>query len=121
VTDVTSLWTKLTVLLFALDGIGGLYAIFAFELPQIGVFYMLAVIELAFVLAVVAWGETKLGAMLVILLGLILFTERVILASLNLIPEWGPQWGQYLWSIIYLMVSAFSYLSYTKIQKQAEM
>ncbi|MFQ6032226.1 MAG: hypothetical protein ACE5K2_04815, partial [Candidatus Zixiibacteriota bacterium] len=63
------------------------------------------------------WMETKWGALLVVLLGIIMFAKGIIASNLYLIPEWGPQWSQYLWSIVYLLISAFSYLSYRKITK----
>jgi len=114
---VTNLWTKLTVLLLALDGLGSLYAISSFKLSMPEVFGMVVGIELVFVLAVVAWMETKWGALLVVLLGFVLFLQNLIGSYLYLVPEWGPQWQQYLWGIIYLLISAFSYLSYRKITK----
>ncbi len=111
---MTNVWTKLTVLLLAFDGIGGLYSIFGLGLNPL---LMVVAMELVFVLAVVAWMETKWGAMLVALLGIIMFVQGIIASTLYLVPEYGPQWQQYLYDIIYLLISAFSYLSYRKITK----
>ncbi|WP_455368068.1 hypothetical protein [[Eubacterium] cellulosolvens] len=114
VIKVTSLWTKLTVLLLALDGVGSLFSIFVVGVSPLE---MVIAIELVFVLAAISWMETKWGALLVSSLGIIMFVQSIIVSTFYLIPEYGPQWGQYLYSIIFLLISAFSYLSYRKITK----
>lgn len=105
----------MVVVLLALDGIGGLYGISSFNLSQLETLGMVFSMELMFVLAVVSWMETKGGALLVTFLLVIKFIEGIIVANLYLIPEYGPQWGQYVYSTIYLFFAVFSYLSYRKI------
>jgi hypothetical protein len=115
---MTNKWTKVLVVLLVLEGIGGLWALSSFELSQLEMLGIVANMELILVLAAVSWMETKLGNSVVMLLLVIKFAEGIVSANLELIPEYGPQWGQYAYSLIYLVFAAVSYLSYRKITEK---
>ena len=69
-------------------------------------------------LAVVAWMETRWGALLVVVMGLLLFVAEITSAALLLTPQFGPQLGQLIFSAGSLIIPFFGFLSYRSIGKE---
>ncbi|MFQ5918457.1 MAG: hypothetical protein ACE5I4_00245 [Thermoplasmata archaeon] len=69
-------------------------------------------------LGVVAWMETRWGALLVVVMGLLLFVAEIIAAALLLNPQFGPQLGQLAFAAVSLVIPLFGYLSYWSISKE---
>lgn len=68
-------------------------------------------------LAVVAWMQTRWGALLVLIVGLIIFASEIISAALLLHPEYGDQTYQILYAMSTVVLPIFGFLSYRSIKE----
>ncbi len=68
-------------------------------------------------LTVVAWMQTRWGALLIIVMGLLFFVSELISAALFLYPQYGEQTGMYLYAGLTLIVPLFGFLSYRSIKE----
>ncbi len=112
-----SVWTIVLVAILALFAAFSGIALLGVG-PQIdtaaqvfGLYFMLT-------LAVVAWMQTRWGALLVLVMGLLFFVSELISAALFLYPQYGDQTGAYLYAGITLIVPLFAFLSYRVIPKE---
>ncbi len=110
-----SIWTIVLVAILALFALFSGISLLGFE-PSPGT--AAAVLGLYFfaTLAVVAWMQTRWGALLIVVIGLLWFVSELISAALLLYPQYGEQLGQYLYALLTLVVPLFGYLSYRSIK-----
>ncbi len=112
-----SIWTMVLIGLLALFGIFSGIALLGY-LPSVDPSAEAVGILLLVTLAVVAWMETRWGALLVVAIGLLSFVANIITVALNLYPQYGTQTEQYLYSLLLLLIPLFGALSYRSIAKQ---
>lgn len=67
-------------------------------------------------LAIVAWMQTRWGALLVLVMGLFYFVTELIAAVLFLYPQFGDQTSAYINAGITLIGPLFAFLSYRSIK-----
>ena len=108
------IWTLATVVvlaLFALGQVASLAGLGASLEPAAIIFGLL----FFGTLAAVAWMETRRGALLVVVMGLLLYVSEIVGAALLLAPQFGPQLGQLVFATGSLIIPLFGFLSYRSI------
>lgn len=69
-------------------------------------------------LAVVAWMQTKWGALLVVVVGLVIFVSEILSAALLVNPQYGDQTAQILYALTTVILPIFGFLSYRSIKSR---
>ncbi len=113
----TNIWTIVLVGVLALFAIFSVVALLGYQ-PSVDPSAEAVGILLLVTLAVVAWMETRWGALLVAVIGLLAFVMNVITAALFLYPQYGTQTEQYLFGLVLLLIPLFALLSYRGIVKR---
>lgn len=111
---MTRIWTKVLVAILGLRSLAGVYAL-TLDIDPLPVIFAM---QLFFVLAVLAWKETGWGALLIVLMGFVIFATEVISTSLGLCPACGPASAQLAFAATTLLVPAMAYLSYRDIRSR---
>ncbi len=111
-----SIWTLVTVAALALYAIFNALALLGYS-PSAGSVAAVMGLYLYGALAVVAWMQTRWGALLVVGVGILVFVADLISASMYLYPQYGTQTEQYLYAPTNLLISLFAFLSYRTITR----
>ncbi|MFQ6013244.1 MAG: hypothetical protein ACE5LS_06335 [Thermoplasmata archaeon] len=112
-----SVWTIVLVAILALFAAFSGIALLGVG-PQIDTAAQVFGLYFMVTLAVVAWMQTRGGALLVTVMGLLFFVSELISAALFLYPQFGDQTSAYIFAGITLIVPLFGFLSYRSITQQ---
>jgi hypothetical protein len=85
--------------------------------PAIDISVTLFGLYLMATLAVVAWMQTRWGALLVTVVALVIFLSEIISAGLFLNPQFGDQTVQILYASLTVILPVFGFLSYRSIKE----
>lgn len=111
-----SIWTIILVVILALLGASSGVELLGYA-PSAGTAAAVASAYFLGTLAVVAWMQTRWGALLVVVMGILIFVSQVIYAALLINPQYGDQTGQYLYALVTLIIPLFGFLSYRSIKE----
>ncbi len=112
-----TVWTIVLVVFLALYAALSGFALLGFG-AQIGPAAQVFLLYFLVTLAVVAWMQTRWGALLVLVMGLLFFVSELIAAALFLYPQFGDQTSAYINAGITLIVPLFAFLSYRSIPRE---
>ncbi len=85
--------------------------------PSVDISVSLFGLYLMGTLAVVAWMQTRWGALLVAVVGLLIFVAEIVSAALLLNPQYGDQTTQILYAMSTVILPLFGFLSYRSIKE----
>lgn len=111
-----NIWTIVTVVILALFAAFNVVALLGYG-PSAGTAAAVFGLYLYAALVVVAWMQTRWGALLVVGLGILIFVGDFFSAALYVYPQYGTQMQQYLYAPTNLLISLFAFLSYRSITK----
>lgn len=111
-----TVWTMILVAILAFFGAYYLVELAGYA-PSSGTAATVLGIYLVVTLGVVAWMQTRWGALLVVGVGLLIFAAQLVFAALYLHPQYGDQMGQVLYALLTLIIPLFGFLSYRSIEE----